>query len=604
MPPLSSLTNSPSPILNVGSSPFSSRIDNDNSINGNGMNNNENNSNSIDSMNINSNNLTNGGNNTDLFERNFDAISWINANMPNDNEQTIDGTIKQLQDIKSRSISDHKKLIYRNYETILKINREFIELATDIQRMKGTTSQLKSFKDLVEKNISNENNPNNPLIQDGLLMSNASGNEGMRASMTLGSGGSFQSNPSLDHAYSMWINDIDNLTKQVACNEYEQAIETIDKINHSLAQEEATINNNQIPPPSPSSPSLSFPNSKGDNISTNNSVNVNTDSNVINSNIAKGGEGGMATMTISGSSSYNSQIFEIRNLLNNQIKLMTRSLLSTILIPQNRKSLVINVQLLTILGHADDAREYFLSGQSERIRSRSKDLAFHANLLVAISNLASITFDIIKKTASLFVDAFKDSKMTSGLIFWIKIQLRNFCSIAAKHVFVESNDIKMIAECIKICRTFSSELENVGLEFIFYIDQLFREPIEQILKKRTIQLEGEIQNVLMHKDNFTEILSDIDKDMNNYSQITISSQEFCRMIIEFLNDVEPLVSDLLSDTIIHRISGLFEAFFNALLKVSYRELAIQQYLMIIGNASFMVNKFLPSISSQLSVSDY
>lgn len=80
-----------------------------------------------------------------------------------------------------------------------------------------------------------------------------------------------------------------------------------------------------------------------------------------------------------------------------------------------RKSGVVRVtSWLLRLGQGERARETFLNGRGTLVRKRARQIKFEGDISLFISELAMVTFTLIKNTCEWYMAAFKDNRMASG----------------------------------------------------------------------------------------------------------------------------------------------------------------------------------------------
>ncbi|KAK4045998.1 exocyst complex component exo84 [Microbotryomycetes sp. JL201] len=80
-----------------------------------------------------------------------------------------------------------------------------------------------------------------------------------------------------------------------------------------------------------------------------------------------------------------------------------------------RKSGVVRItSWLLRLGQGEKARETFLNGRGTLVRKRARQIKFEGDVSLFISELAMVTFTLIKNTCEWYMAAFKDNRMASG----------------------------------------------------------------------------------------------------------------------------------------------------------------------------------------------
>jgi hypothetical protein len=83
--------------------------------------------------------------------------------------------------------------------------------------------------------------------------------------------------------------------------------------------------------------------------------------------------------------------------------------------PDVRKSEVIDLtSFLTRLGEGQAARDAFLRARKELLGRRTRMIGYHGDVPTYISELAIVTFTILKHTSDWYLAAFQDNNMVSG----------------------------------------------------------------------------------------------------------------------------------------------------------------------------------------------
>ncbi|KAF0432282.1 Exocyst complex component EXO84 [Gigaspora margarita] len=133
------------------------------------------------------------------------------------------------------------------------------------------------------------------------------------------------------------------------------------------------------------------------------------------------------------------------------------------------------VKWLLRLGYGEQAREQFLSARTNNIRIRTKQLKFEGDIPQYINELSLVHFTLIKNTCDWYSAAFKDIKMSSGLVKWAKEEVEHYASMFQRQVYSAHNrDDKIVRRCLKYARDHCLMLREVGLDFKFLLDTLLQ----------------------------------------------------------------------------------------------------------------------------------
>ncbi|CAG8688693.1 6445_t:CDS:2, partial [Cetraspora pellucida] len=133
------------------------------------------------------------------------------------------------------------------------------------------------------------------------------------------------------------------------------------------------------------------------------------------------------------------------------------------------------VKWLLRLGYGEQARELFLSARTNNIRISTKQLKFEGDIPQYINELSLVYFTLIKNTCDWYSAAFKDIKMSSGLIKWAKEEIEHYASMFQRQVYsIHNRDDKIVQRCLKYARDHCLMLREVGLDLKFLLDTLLQ----------------------------------------------------------------------------------------------------------------------------------
>ncbi|KAM0788257.1 hypothetical protein ACM66B_001408 [Microbotryomycetes sp. NB124-2] len=143
-----------------------------------------------------------------------------------------------------------------------------------------------------------------------------------------------------------------------------------------------------------------------------------------------------------------------------------------------RKSGVVRItSWLLRLGQGEKARETFLNGRGTLVRKRARQIKFEGDVSLFISELAMVTFTLIKNTCEWYMAAFKDNRMASGFVRWASEQVEIYAETFRRQVYGADQDSKVVQESLDVTRSHGAMLREVGLDFSFLLDGLLR-PVE------------------------------------------------------------------------------------------------------------------------------
>ncbi|CAG8451935.1 8795_t:CDS:10 [Ambispora leptoticha] len=132
-----------------------------------------------------------------------------------------------------------------------------------------------------------------------------------------------------------------------------------------------------------------------------------------------------------------------------------------------------NVRWLLRLGYGEQARQMFLGARSKIIRIQTKQLKFEGDIPRYINDLSLVYFTLVKNTCDWYNAAFRDLRMSSGLVKWAKEEMEHYAGMFRRQVYsMHDPDAQISQECLKINKDHCSILREVGLDLKFYLDKL------------------------------------------------------------------------------------------------------------------------------------
>ncbi|SCV67496.1 BQ2448_5107 [Microbotryum intermedium] len=140
-----------------------------------------------------------------------------------------------------------------------------------------------------------------------------------------------------------------------------------------------------------------------------------------------------------------------------------------------RKSGVVRTTAwLLRLNQGERARETFLTARGISVRKRARQIKFEGDISMYVSELAMVTFTMIKNTCEWYMAAFKDNRMASGFVRWASEQVEIYAETFRRQVYGVDQDGKVIQESLEVTQAHGAMLRDVGLDFTFLLDGLLR----------------------------------------------------------------------------------------------------------------------------------
>ncbi|SJX64383.1 related to EXO84-exocyst protein essential for secretion [Sporisorium reilianum f. sp. reilianum] len=140
-----------------------------------------------------------------------------------------------------------------------------------------------------------------------------------------------------------------------------------------------------------------------------------------------------------------------------------------------KKSLVVaNASYLLRLDQGEKARQLFLDARTQLLRRRTRQITFEGDTAFYISELGMVHFTLIKNTSEWYMSAFKDGRMASGFVQWAWERVVEFAELFRRQVYGVEADAGMADEVREISLRLASQLNEVGLDFSFLLDELLQ----------------------------------------------------------------------------------------------------------------------------------
>ncbi|POY72542.1 hypothetical protein BMF94_4368 [Rhodotorula taiwanensis] len=174
--------------------------------------------------------------------------------------------------------------------------------------------------------------------------------------------------------------------------------------------------------------------------------------------------------------SAHSQISHLfRTKLDDRTEDLVTVLLNDLANPAVRKSGVVRTtNWLLRLGLGERAREAFLSARGTLVKRRTRQIKFEGDISMYISELAIVTFTMIKNTCEWYMAAFQDNSMASGFVRWASEQVELYAETFRRQVYGVDQDGRVVEESLEMTKAHGAMLRDVGLDFTFLFDSLLR----------------------------------------------------------------------------------------------------------------------------------
>ncbi|CAM0139200.1 unnamed protein product [Umbelopsis sp. WA50703] len=257
-----------------------------------------------------------------------------------------------------------------------------------------------------------------------------------------------------------------------------------------------------------------------------------------------------------------------------------------------------NINWLLRLGLGESGREMFLATRAAVIKKRIRQLTFEGDVTTYINELSLIVFTLIRNTCEWYRDSFKDNRMASGFVTWVKEQISIYAQIFNKQVFGQNSfNLRVIADCLRSTSDQCTLLRKVGLDLKFLLDDLFAEEIKALIVGYEERCIGKLDKIIK-EDRFLVVSS---QSLGTDVKVTASVVSFYNILIKFVNEACLLVKLPLYTTMITSISNITEQYLRRMVMESQaREMAKDQRYAAMMNVAFVLDNVVPRISSQLN----
>lgn len=279
-----------------------------------------------------------------------------------------------------------------------------------------------------------------------------------------------------------------------------------------------------------------------------------------------------------------------------------------------------NVQRLIRLGMGEHARDTFLAARSSLIRQRVKQLAFEGDTMQYINELSFIVFTLLKHSCAWFVASFKEPRMSSGFIKWLKGELENYATIFRCQVFHDGQQFATIADCMASTVYHCQTLADVGLDVGFLFGQnFFHRDVAQSIELHRTRMLGAVSKAIAD-DEFTSLIvtEEFDGGLSTTRTSTLapattaglsaipsyyatpSCAMFKSTVLTFLTDLAPLVTNALYTETVESVQNFFETYFRHMMDLSHAQHMDRQRLLLVVNVTYLSMHVFPCLRSVLS----
>lgn len=131
------------------------------------------------------------------------------------------------------------------------------------------------------------------------------------------------------------------------------------------------------------------------------------------------------------------------------------------------------MDMLKRLKYAESAKKVFLESRHNQLQSRIKQMEFQGDIVVYISQVAIIYFQIIKSTIEIFMSCFPEPQLSSSIVEWSKHEVDNYILLFARQLYNVKTNTSVYKSCAQITKQESNHLKAVGLDLGFMLEYIY-----------------------------------------------------------------------------------------------------------------------------------
>ncbi|KAI8919725.1 hypothetical protein BC831DRAFT_480271 [Entophlyctis helioformis] len=263
-----------------------------------------------------------------------------------------------------------------------------------------------------------------------------------------------------------------------------------------------------------------------------------------------------------------------------------------------------NIDRLLHLGLGDQARDIFLTARTKTIRHRARQLRFDGDIASYMSDLAEVTFRLIRNTCDWYGGSFQDATMASGFMKWVAGEITHFTDTLRRQVFDSHQAFSVIADCLMSMLNHCQQLRDVGLDLTFLLDQIVFEDIAKAIDSHFSECVEAIERAIA-ADPFDSLeprvkfFEERGLSFAHIPRMSESAYHLFTVLTDFAADVGQLMSLTLYNKIVCSLSVLFRVYIEGMKTALSKELSISQYCVVAANITFVIDYMLPKVKTQL-----
>ncbi|GMG17897.1 unnamed protein product [[Candida] boidinii] len=128
------------------------------------------------------------------------------------------------------------------------------------------------------------------------------------------------------------------------------------------------------------------------------------------------------------------------------------------------------MELFKILEFEDKGRAIFLDSKYHQILALVREIKFDGNISSYIIQLSTITFALLKSTALLYLQCFKNTKDKIHLVTWINERVSEHMVQVDRQFTNIDKKSEMFISSTKIIRSQASKLKEIGINVDFLLE--------------------------------------------------------------------------------------------------------------------------------------
>ncbi|KAL0478163.1 exocyst complex component 8 [Acrasis kona] len=250
------------------------------------------------------------------------------------------------------------------------------------------------------------------------------------------------------------------------------------------------------------------------------------------------------------------------------------------------------VTYLTRLESKEVARDIYLDGKSNVLRSGINDAIFTGDIPFYASQISEFEFQSILKTGKSFQKIFNQHSHMSAFAQWILEEMDYFCSKFIQQVFL-SDEFDTIAKCVNIVLAHCQKLEDFGISVSFHLMRSISKDVTRAIENFHNSIELAIAKSLaderFNAKQETVLLNDETVSQYMTPSAHILTQELCK----FIDQTGSIANNFICAIVVRSTIEMFETYLGNIYSMGLTEhLNDKQFVSIMANINYITKTLL------------